>query len=152
MIVTDPDGEDVYVVMGLDRYEDLRNETGFDDEMAEDEWNRFEEEQKRLGDWDANSDIITKHEESEESITENTPDIWGTMKPAGDEGETWDLAQLSEEEAVNLEEQYKKYTQELVMGSVPEAVLETKSEEIPPKLAENEEDFGEEQFYLEPIE
>src|SRR3989338_5379463 len=94
MIVTDPDGEDVYVVMGLDRYEDLRNETGFDEEMAEDEWNRFEEEQKRLGDWDANSDFLSKNEEPEESVV-------------------------------------KKIT---------------------PKLAEKEEDFGEEQFYLEPIE
>ena len=95
---------------------------------------------------------MSKNEEPEESVVENTPDIWNTMKPAGEVGETWDLAQLSEEEAVNLEEQYKKYTQEFVMGSVPESILETKIEEIPPKLAENEEDFGEEQFYLEPIE
>ena len=30
MIVTDPNGDDVYVVMGLDQYENILNDTNFD--------------------------------------------------------------------------------------------------------------------------
>ena len=85
-------------------------------------------------------------------IIEPSLDIWNTMKPAGESGETWDLSKMSEDEVVDLEKQYKKYAQET--AGVPEtiSVPEIKIKENTPKLAEKEEDFGEEQFYLEPIE
>ena len=76
------------------------------------------------------------------------------MKPAGAEGETWDMSKMSETELKNLEDQYKAFAAQ----SVSEAIEETSTAAAPsepveqPKKEENEEDFGEEQFYLEPIE
>lgn len=149
MIVTDPNGDDVYVIMGLDQYEDLRNETGFDEEM-------FDRDSRGAAlcppDWDWGVKDAEDLDEVKDPPIEKKPDIWQMMKPAGEEGETWDLSNISDVEAVDLEEQYKKYAQAPESSSAPEVKIEPKTEETPPKLAENEDEFGEEQFYLEPIE
>ncbi len=111
MVVTDPDGEDVFVVMGLDQYESLIEEP------------------------------------LPEKQTE--PEIWDTMKPAGEEGETWDLSQMGEEELAELEEQYRQFANR----NVETAIAETnKIEDVPDEKPKDSDDFGEEQFYLEPIE
>ncbi|MBI4256783.1 hypothetical protein HY626_01870 [Candidatus Uhrbacteria bacterium] len=72
------------------------------------------------------------------------PDIWDVMQEAGEEGETWDIDQLSEQEFQTLEKQYHEFATK----NVKEAIDEVK---IPPKNKEDEE-YGEEQFYLEPVE
>ena len=111
MVVTDPNGDDVFVVMDIDQYEMLL-------------------------------DVGFKDEEPKET-TEEQKDIWGAMKPAGEDGETWDLSQMDEGELKNLEEQYRQFASKKVSEAIEE-----KQEE---KQQENEDD-GEEQFYLEPIE
>lgn len=151
MIVTDPNGDDVYVVMGLDQYENLRNIDVFEPELEMDELEGYRQSFPQSP--SAWGDVVETDElEVVGDVIEKNPDIWSVMKPAGEEGETWDLAKLSENEAEDLEEKYKKYAQEPIEPSFPEIVTEAKSEEITPKLADNEDEFGEEQFYLEPIE
>lgn len=152
MIVTDPNGDDVYVIMGLDQYEDLRNETGFEDEMTDEEWEQYQDDRKKEDDWIWGGGPVEDLNEVDQALDEKKPDIWEMMKPAGEEGETWDLSNISDIEAVDLEQQYKKYAQAPESSSAPEIKIEPKIEGIPPKLAVNEDEFGEEQFYLEPIE
>ncbi|MCX6714528.1 MAG: hypothetical protein NTX72_01810 [Candidatus Uhrbacteria bacterium] len=151
MIVTDPNGDDVYVVMGLDQYENLRNIDVFEPEQEIDELEGYRQSfPQGPSAW---GDMVESDElETVGDVIDKNPDIWSVMKPAGEEGETWDLAKLSENEAEDLEEKYKKYAQEPVASVFPEVPAEGKTEEITPKLAENEDEFGEEQFYLEPIE
>lgn len=151
MIVTDPNGDDVYVVMGLDQYENLRNIDVFEPELEMDELEGYRQSFPQSPSAWGNM-VETDELETVGDVIEKNPDIWSVMKPAGEEGETWDLEKISEDEAVRLEEKYKKYTQEQIVPSFPEAVSEAKTEEITPKLAENQDEFGEEQFYLEPIE
>ncbi len=111
MVVTDQEGEDVFVVMGLEQYEFLIDETP----------RQF------------NTATASKSAE---------PEIWDTMKSAGEEGETWDLAQMSEEELSELEEQYRQFAKRNVETAIEE----------PSEKPKKKNDFGEEQFYLEPVE
>ena len=145
MVVTDPNGEDVYVVMNLDQYENLldASETGSTDETfssKEEEFYWTEPETPSIP----------------QISTDSTPDIWNTMKPAGEDGDTWDMTTMSEQELANLELQYKEFAAK----SVSEAILDTNQpladleaeEANTPETKANDEDFGEEQFYLEPID
>ncbi|MBI5369603.1 hypothetical protein HZA85_00195 [Candidatus Uhrbacteria bacterium] len=114
LIVTDPDGEKVFVVMDLDQYEALL-------------------------------DLSAVYEEDQ--AEESQPDVWHTMKPAGVEGETWDMDQMDAGELADLEDQYRQFVEK----KTPETIQDEKE----PKKEENKPDsdqFGEEQFYLEPIE
>lgn len=117
MVVTDPDGDDVFVVMDLEQYELMLD-------MAE-----FSEGSEEL------------------ETTAESPDVWETMKPAGEDGETWDVSKMNEEELADLEEQYRQFAQR----NVKEAI-ETKETPKNQEKKPDSEDFGEEQFYLEPIE
>jgi hypothetical protein len=154
MIVTDPNGEDVYVVMGLDQYENLRNTEFFDPETE------LSDLESHLPPTSSFPNDVSWVEEGEVAVSvkediphgEKSSDIWASMKPAGEDGETWDLTKMSEDEVIDLEEQYKKYTQEPELPHLSEISSEAVNKEISPKLEENEDEFGEEQFYLEPIE
>ena len=123
MVIVDKDGNDSFVVMDLDRYEMLLDAQ------------------------------IQTESEGKPAVGAN---IWDVMQEAGDEGETWDIDQLNEEEFADLEKQYQAFAR----GNVEEAVEETqklqKQEEIPDveNIAKNsaEDEYGEEQFYLEPVE
>ena len=130
MVVTDPDGEEVFVVMGLDRYESMIYKPGF------------------KPDSDPGLNVSINKSFVEEN-TSRQPDIWDTMQPAGEKGETWDLAKLQEDELADLEDQYKQFTQKNVVEAMEEVQKPTENQF---KKAEENEDFGEEQFYLEPIE
>lgn len=150
MIVTDPNGEDVYVVMNLDQYESLLDThspisfdkddlVNFDDENSDNSW-----------------EDLKSTEESIKS-SQREPDIWQTMKPAGETGETWDVSKMSENELQELEHQYQIFASQTVEDSIsPIGLDETSTPESevqkPINTKENEENFGEEQFYLEPIE
>lgn len=152
MIVTDPNGDDVYVVMGLDQYENIVNGSNFDHpEEILDEQEGYRHNIPQENGWVWGGETVDESLGEEESL-EKKPDIWSAMKPAGEEGETWDLTRMSEDEVVDLEEQYKKYAQEPELLKTQEVNLEAENKETSPKLEENEDEFGEEQFYLEPIE
>lgn len=140
MIVTDPNGDDVYVVMNLDQYESLLElpndsylETLENDEQIEDIWPEL------------------PISESNNSETKRETDIWETMQPAGENGDTWNVSNMSEMEIADMERQYKDYVTKAISDVVePEKDKTTENTSQIPK--QNEEEFGEEQFYLEPIE
>ena len=129
MVVVDKDGEDAFVVMDLDRYEHLVDETSFFDEDVKD----F----------------------SEEPIPSEDPEstIWDVMQTAdGREGETWNLDKLNEEELTDLEKNYKQFVDRhatIIQSGSESQVFDAKIED---KEKKDEEDYGEEQFYLEPVE
>ncbi len=145
MVVTDPNGEDVYVVMNLDQYENLLDVS----EAASNE-DTFSTKEENMY-W-AEPEIPTIAQIS----TDSTPDIWETMKPAGEDGDTWDMTTMSEQELANLELQYKEYAAKSVSEAISDANHSTVDlgveEPKKPETKANEEDFGEEQFYLEPID
>jgi hypothetical protein len=72
-----------------------------------------------------------------------TSHIWDVMTDAKQEAETWDPDALSEQEMLDLEKQYAAFAKK----NVQEAVKDQK-----PSESKKDEDFGEEQFYLEPVE
>ncbi|KKW32427.1 MAG: hypothetical protein UY77_C0024G0011 [Candidatus Uhrbacteria bacterium GW2011_GWA2_53_10] len=126
MIVTDPEGEDAYVVMGLPQYEALLSGRG--------------------------AVAASTPSTPKSSVSSQPSDIWEALPPAGSQAETWDLGKLNPEEQMDLEAQYQAYLQEKdPKKSVDVAKSPSpKAETVIPK--QKEEEFGEEQFYLEPIE
>ncbi len=109
IIVTDPEGEDVFVLMGLDQYESLLVARGTFSQSTQ-----------------------------PSSVPSHPSDIFEAMPPAGSSAETWDLGKLNPQEQTDLEAQYQAYLREKEKGKKEKAV--------------KDEEFGEEQFYLEPIE
>lgn len=111
MIVTDPDGDDVFVVMDFQKYESF----------------------SLLG--------------REKEVKEDTKkDIWDVMKPANSDVDTWDMDKIDDQELEDIEKQYQQFTNKQV-----EEVISENS----PKISENNDkndEFGEEEFYLEPVE
>ncbi len=174
MIVTDPEGKDAYAVMDLDQYELF---LGFSGDEEEFEDGPLGMETDDLGEYQPIEDQLSPVEEPVDQMPEELPDVWGMMPPAGEEAQTWDLNQLSDQERAELEEQYQAFVAKNVSEAVeesapePEPTPEPEPEPQPvpeldlpepepepapepPKdeLPGPDEDFGEEQFYLEPIE
>ncbi len=90
--------------------------------------------------------IQDSHEKKEDPL-----DIWDVMPEAKTQSETWDPDNLSEDEMVELEKQYEEFAKR----NIKEAIAETQvkqPEEPKSQDAKKDEDFGEEQFYLEPVE
>lgn len=157
MVVTDGNGEDVYVVMGLEQYENLvipHGITGVQpvgrDEL-EDGWFEDcgpEEEPGRVG------PSYAKASEGKPVIVPplSAPpsDIWEAMPPAGSESETWNISTMSDAEKIDLEKQFENYQQE--KGKAAVGVEKPVEQTVETKIEPKDEDFGEEQFYLEPIE
>lgn len=146
MVVTDANGEDVYVVMSLDQYEGLVLPADAQSESEPGEsWGE--------GWWESGPEgAIPPTDVGVVPPSEAPSDIWEAMKPAGKPGETWDLDKLTESEKVDLEAQYRAYQKSKGQdaGSRPAEVVPVVE---PPKESQKEdEDFGEEQFYLEPVE
>ncbi|MEI6510681.1 MAG: hypothetical protein WCO25_01410 [Candidatus Uhrbacteria bacterium] len=165
MVVTDTNGDDVYVVMGLEQYENLvvpkeivekssglPSEAGFGEEW----WNDCEpeEEEGRVGPPSVAVATTTPDPSFQKGgETRQAPppsDIWEAMSPAGSESETWDISKMSDVEKTDLERQFENYQQGKGMATAePE---KSAAEAEPKKEDQKDEDFGEEQFYLEPIE
>lgn len=152
MIVTDPDGKDAYVVMDLDQYELF---LGFSGEGLD-----REDDEGRVSDDIIKEKIQEKSNnfgfgDNQASSDEESHDIWDMMPPAGDDANTWDLDQLSEQERRDLEDQYQAFVEKNVQRVVDESPqIQQKQVENPRKTSseDSEDEFGEEQFYLEPIE
>ncbi len=148
MVVTDTNGEDVYVVMGLEQYESLVDVSLPDDDGGWDE-----------GWWDDNTGLDKPHDPSGPSLSggpagdvaEGPSDIWEAMRPAGEPGDTWDLSKMSDGEKTDLERQFQDYQRQKEQESSAKAPVSQKPEETKETPAKDE-DFGEEQFYLEPVE
>ena len=136
MVVTDTNGEDVYVVLGLDQYEDLVG-SGSVANVCECE-----------NCWDDYAGIDKQNDFSELKPTQSASvpaDIWEAMKPAGETGETWNMDKMTDEEKVDLERQFEEYQKtKKSEGKTDEAEKPKENEEF--------DDLGEEQFYLEPVE
>lgn len=128
MIVVDKDGQESFVVMDLDQYEML-----LDAQFIGEDWDEGMVEEES-----------SEEEAQPQPKTSSGPDIWDVMPAAGEEGETWDIDQLDQEEFADLEKQYEAFASR----HVKEAIEETKTA---PKKKEDDE-YGEEQFYLEPVE
>lgn len=122
MVVVEKDSDIGFVVMDLDQYE-----------MLLDSQSGFE-------------DVV--HPTSDPRPP--TPDIWDVMPETKNQSETWDPDNLSEDEMVELEKQYEEFAKRNVKEAIEEV---QKPVEVPkPPEVKKDEDFGEEQFYLEPVE
>lgn len=158
LVVTDPNGEDTYVLMGLEAYEGLAdrlpsiepepwdkprhfNDDFLDDYYDEDEDDDFDAEKFDVkDDWDLPNEMFadsTKNPSTPSAPSSpSTPSkaIWDVMPPAGDKSETWNPEKFDEVDKKVVEEKFE-------------------NPEFPPKTdKKDEEDPGEEQFYLEPVE
>lgn len=165
MVVTDTNGDDVYVVMGLEQYEALVD-LGSDDfdysgvdkpEVGPYSGGDFEEPERDLPEEyyaprpSSEGPSATYTPPSAVDTSTEPPDIWDLMQPAGAEGSTWDLEKLTGAERKDLEKQFVEYQQRKAEEESRIKAQESKKvEEV--KETKKEEEFGEEQFYLEPIE
>ena len=136
MIVVDKDGQESFVVMDLDRYEML-----LDAQMMDEDWENLIDEE------------IEETQDQPNAVKEK-PEIWDVMPEAGDEAQTWDVDQLSQEEFAGLEKQYKAFTSQHVKEAIVEAEGPSKKIEASESASKkkDEDEYGEEQFYLEPVE
>lgn len=161
MIVTDSDGENVYVVMDIDAYEGLidMEDHVLDGMMMDESQESFE---------------VPVREESvaESLIAAEDSRIWDHIPEAGSQAETWDLDKLTDAERLDLEQQFAEYSNKVKeVAEVPELSVAEEilgqgpsfakaSEDLRPvedtgtavNLLSDDDDFNEEQFYLEPIE
>lgn len=139
MVVTDPNGQDAYVVMGLDAYEALIEAQEFSaDLVAEQEVQGHRATMPDAPPPEAEDDVPP--EESLQEQAERDLRVWEAMRPAGTEGKTWDMTKLSEAEKREVEQAYKDLK-----------TSRAKSVDEPP-VSTNEDEPQEEQFYLEPVE
>lgn len=161
MVVTDTNGEDVYVVMGLEQYESLVDVLPSDDDGGWDEdwWN----DDTGLDNPQGTDDVSLR--ETDVSLRETLgaatavggvsaapADIWEAMRPAGGNGETWDIGKMSDVEKSDLERQFEDYQRQKAEGGNSKLEGGAKEEGEKDERGKKDEDFGEEQFYLEPIE
>lgn len=138
MVVTDTNGEDVYVVMDLDNYELLINSL-----------DNYEIEDFDGDDYELDSEPVLEEDLTEEASgvvqsqpeAQNMPDIWDSMQSATDNGQTWDISKLNEKEMADLEEKFEEFASRNVKEAIEETAKTT-----------DENVFDEEEFYLEPIE
>jgi len=205
LVVTDPNGEDAYVLMGLEAYEKLADtltppDVDFSDDFnCGDEFDKYDfddddeedEYAEKIDDFDPNwkipeefyTGIVPESNKSSESIQSPKPEIpsepekttveppisniWSVMSPAGDKSQTWNPESFGEAERKTIEEKFGKPSPISSKPSqTPSGVVELpevepqppQSAPITPEIPENSkkidenEDLGEEQFYLEPVE
>ncbi|MFH1253350.1 MAG: type II toxin-antitoxin system Phd/YefM family antitoxin [Candidatus Uhrbacteria bacterium] len=192
LVVTDQNGEDTYVLMGLEAYEKLAVSSvqsdpepclpsGFDDftdDYSDDDYDE-EDYYNENGHFDFDEDWKTPREslavgangnspsddvkfesepskeikrpETNETSSWQTPkDIWETMKPAGDNSETWDATKFGPSEQKIVEEKFGSQINEI--PSVSEIPVASDASVASAASKKPEDEPGEEQFYLEPIE
>jgi hypothetical protein len=142
LVVTDPDGEDAYVLMGLGAYEKLADRSG----LAEPEtWDRpcrfeddyydedFDDEEFETGpEWVIPDEL--SREEGGRPVFRKEKDIWGAMPRADEESETWNPEKFDDEDKKIIKEKFGN----------PDFSAQPSEKD--------DETFGEEQFYLEPVE
>lgn len=124
VIVVEKEEERAFVVMNIDKYENLL---------------------------DGQTSFKPTHAAQAEAAPRKA--IWDIMRGAGEGGETWDIDQLNKEELAGLEKQYREFAARQVAEAVEQSGVKQKEEEKPQNSQKRKDDeFGEEQFYLEPVE
>jgi hypothetical protein len=164
LVVTDSESEDVFVLMSIGQYEEL---LGGQDTSRHDDDHAARPEQPAV-----NQPVVREiaGEQYEEVVSvsqdEDPPEeIWDVLQSGGGEeadesaSESWDVSRLNDEEKAFLKRQYEKFKQG---DSGAQAPVEESSPTTPQAQSEPEprvvveddkdDDFTEEQFYLEPIE
>lgn len=156
MVVTDPNGEDTYVIMGFDAYEALMEAQEYVDDL---ETGAFDPMEPSLP---AHAHATESPAASEEiNIDEAVAHdlrVWEAMKAANEPGETWDVAKLSLDEKQQVQETYQAFQEERQKPEVtqipeqkPQMPSSSPAAEASSKKSDEDEP-GEEQFYLEPVE
>lgn len=152
MVVTDSDGENVYVVMDVEAYEALVEMEGqVFDQLAS-------SQPAQTPDIGNHSEIQARPSEDVQAVSAQAePRVWDHM--ATERGqETWDISQLSPEELADLEQKFAEHSNKMKKAAQQEVSTNVTVEDSGTETGENagqnddEDDFGEEQFYLEPIE
>ena len=147
VIVTDQNGEDPVVIMGLDQYEAFLSEKMHINKPA-----HRNAQEKRVESNDVLQEVVQEESQNTANTNEPPSEIWTTMKAAAAEGETWDLAKLSADELADLEEQYRAFSEKSKGKALELAEKEDMGEQEIVEDVREEDAAGEEQFYLEPID
>jgi hypothetical protein len=148
-IVSEPDGSNAYVVMDLNQYEAMVDlEAGVFDQADEpldlpDEFFVPDSGQPMPP-----PAPLASHAPP---APQDHPEIWDVMPPAGQPAETWDLEKMDTQEKQVLKQQYDALQNTPVPASENKSISAETSQNIP-AVKPDKDDFGEEQFYLEPIE
>jgi hypothetical protein len=175
LVVTDPNGEDTYVLMGLEAYEKIadRSRASDIDFSGSDDVDNFEDDFYENEDdyvknyWDCDEcdgscETCQKYDLNNQDIeppptpifsAPPTPkeDIWSAMPEAGSNSETWNVNNFDEAEQKIVKE---KFGEDVGANGIrpsnePEPSLPIIEQDT---NSQKPDDFGEEQFYLEPIE
>jgi len=168
LVVTDPNGEDTYVLMGLEAYEKLADRLAppepepwappcFDEFIHEDDDDddEFDDDildEDKIDDFDPNWQTPPELDNIPVQSITTEKAIWDVMPEAGKNVETWDAAKFGQAEQKIVEERFENEIER--DESVPLVSLneETKKEDKKDVETDKKDEFGEEQFYLEPIE
>ncbi|HBO99968.1 MAG: hypothetical protein UU48_C0002G0030 [Candidatus Uhrbacteria bacterium GW2011_GWF2_41_16] len=144
IIVTDTNGKDAYVVMGLDAYEALMLNPEEKNEISS----------ITVESPGENLDLLPPVQEKKEEISSDSKRIWDVL-PTNKDVSTWDQNQLTSEERQVLAQVFQRLNHSPSVSEPVVKSVETSREEFSKKqtnsLGEDLEG-GEEQFYLEPIE
>ena len=144
MVVMDPKGDQTFVIMDIDQYEMLLDLTSHTEEENFD---------SNFNDFFLNEDEI----EMEDNHCQECQNIWEAMPSAEEkEAETWDLSKTGEEEMREFEIAYQQFLREksekISKKIDKEEVISVDRKNTWETTEKSDRDFGEEQFYLEPIE
>ncbi|HBK34839.1 MAG: hypothetical protein UU08_C0015G0004 [Candidatus Uhrbacteria bacterium GW2011_GWE2_40_58] len=144
MVVMDPKGDQTFVIMDIDQYEMLLDLTSHTEEENFD---------SNSNDFFLNEDEI----EMEDNHCQECQNIWEAMPSAEEkEAETWDLSKTGEEEMREFEIAYQQFLREksekISKKIDKEEVISVDRKNTWETTEKSDRDFGEEQFYLEPIE
>lgn len=142
MVVIDPDHEEAFVIMGIDDYEALAEL----EKWAIEREVEFEETEEEV---EVIREIEEPTVEQAPVVSKKPSSIIDVMPSAGENASTWDLSSMTPKEREEVQVAFKEYNSKETSPTL------AKKDDVPViDLSENktDDDFGEEQFYLEPIE
>lgn len=149
MVVVDENSDRGFVVMDLTRYEEMCSS---------------EQVLTNRGEKQPQIDVLPKEQVIVAEPPSGLPNLWDVMAPSSEDAQTWDMGEMTPEEISEIERQYKEFAEKTIQEAVeeqiesqPDLIKETKDQNLDVSSSEDshkteEEEFGEEQFYLEPIE
>lgn len=165
LVVTDSESEDVFVLMSIGQYEEL---LGGQDTSDSDDVHAAQPEQGQPVNRPVMQEIAGEEYEEVVSVRQDADppeEIWDVLQSGeeatADEGAlgSRDVSRLNEEEKAFLKSQYEKFKQGDSGAETPEqapssSTPQPQAEPEPRVVVEDDQDddFTEEQFYLEPIE
>lgn len=170
MIVVDKEGDDAYVVMDLDQYEAIlvqkQEEKPSEQLSQQDVWDLMQQAGDQGQTWDTNSLTEEELANLEQQYREFAArHVQEAIEETVQQQETVAVAEeVSEQETEETEKNGPETTQVPVQQEVEEIPVIIAEPEVEQKSVQNsektevfsedeqEDEFGEEQFYLEPIE